>query len=160
MGASTTLTVSLYTIFVNTAPSAFCSTAAMFKVTSCGCISVAKVYVTLALSPAGTATLNLDAVRFLNTCGGFGAPGISCVVNSEPPITATVTGAGSWLETSRTALVGWPLTSFTPKISDCGNEALMSTARVSDCSLDSSPISPPISWMSSTCSVRLSQCSS
>jgi len=35
-GASTTLTVSLYTIFVNTAPLLFWSTAAMLNLRSCG----------------------------------------------------------------------------------------------------------------------------
>jgi hypothetical protein len=68
----------------------------------------------------------------------------------EPPMTWTVMGFGSLLETSRTARVGWPLTSLTPKISACGKLVLMSTARFGVWSFVSSPSSSEgISWMSS-----------
>lgn len=36
----------------------------------------------------------------------------------------TMTGSGSALAKERTACVAWPLTSFTPKISLLGNEAV------------------------------------
>lgn len=57
--------------------------------------------------------------------GGSGAPETSAGVTREPPTMTTLTGSGSLLETSNTARVGWPLTSLMPKISDCGNEALI-----------------------------------
>ena len=50
----------------------------------------------------------------------------------EPPIKATVTGAGSSLVIERRAWVGWPLTSLTPKTSACGNEVETLTARLGE----------------------------
>lgn len=62
----------------------------------------------------------------------------------------TETGAGSWFVISRTARVGRPLTSLTPKISESGKEVLMSTAILGVVpTVDSSSIE---SWNPSTSS--------
>lgn len=55
--------------------------------------------------------------------------GRSCRVESMPPTTATVTGAGSLLVKERMADVAWLFTSLMPKISAWGKEAETLTAR-------------------------------
>lgn len=53
----------------------------------------------------------------------------SSKVDKVPPIKLTVTGVDSSLVTEINACVGWPLTSFTPKISASGKDACADTAK-------------------------------
>jgi hypothetical protein len=80
--------------------------------------------VRVSFSPAGMLTPYFWVVKFLRTWGS------SDWVVSEPPTIRTWMASVSWLWTSRTARVGWPLTSLTPKTSAWGKEVEMSTLRL------------------------------
>jgi hypothetical protein len=92
---------------------------------------VVKVYGRVSLAPAGIESPYLVAVKLRKIAvEGWTPSGSTFVVDKAPPITATVTGSASLFLISTMAWFAWPFTSFTPKTSACGNEAVTETARL------------------------------